>query len=327
MIHTDLCDVLGITHPIVQAGMARHGTSAGLVAAVSEAGGLGTLGCLSRPAGEAVAEIRAIRARTGKPFSVNFVLHRLDEETFSACLAERVPVFTFFRGDPATSTAIARARDSGAKTIYQATTVEEAIGACRAGVDVLIAQGMEAGGHMGPAAMTTIVPAVVAVAGGRPVLAAGGIVDGRGLATALCLGASGVLMGTRFLATPEAPIDARDKNAILGAAPGSTLASEMFDLIWGEEWPGVQARGLRNNLTARWQGREKELREVRAGALSDLQRAEQEGNTAEMIVLAGEGAGLIDSLLPAAQVVQGTVAEAARILSDWGSRVTPPVSD
>src|SRR5262249_52670467 len=150
---------------------------------------------------EAVAAIRQIRSLTDRPFGVNFVLHLRDDDTFAACLAERVPVFSFFRSDPAE--AVARAHEAGALTIHQITTVEEATRACDVGVDVLVAQGYEAGGHMGPVPLLTLLPEVVAVAGERPVLAAGGIVDGRGLAAALCLGAAGALMGTRFLATHE----------------------------------------------------------------------------------------------------------------------------
>ncbi len=322
MIYTSACEVLGITHPIVQAGMAREGTSASLVAAVSEAGGLGTLGCLDRPVDEAVAEIRRIRALTARPFSVNFVLHLRDEATFEACLAERVPIFTFFRSDP--GEAIAAAHAAGALTIYQATTVAEAVRACEAGVDVLIAQGQEAGGHMGYVALSALLPAVVAAAGGRPVLAAGGIVDGRGLAAALCQGAAGVLMGTRFLATPEAPIAAVHKQAILDAAPGATVASELFDIIWGDAWPGVRVRALRNGLTARWLGREDELRAARDAALAEMQRAETAGDADGMALLAGEGAGLIEALRPAGEVVRETVEEAAAILSAWGSRVAAP---
>src|ERR1700756_3350318 len=142
MIRTDACTLLGITHPLVQAGMARYGTSAELGGAVSAAGGLGVLGCLSRPADEARGEIRRIRERTDRPFGVNHVLHLLDEETFAACLAEYVPVFCFYRGDPTEATA--RAHDVGALVVHQITTVEEARQAVAAGVDALIAQGAEA---------------------------------------------------------------------------------------------------------------------------------------------------------------------------------------
>lgn len=319
MMHTTACQVLGIEHPIVQAGMARYYTGAELVAAVSAAGGLGILGCLGRPADEAVAQIRRIRALTDRPFGVNFALHLRDEETFAACLAERVPVFSFFRGDP--HEAIDRAHQAGAVTIHQVTTVEEAAQAVAAGADVLVAQGYEAGGHMGPLPLLTLLPAVVAVAAGRPVLAAGGLVDGRGLAAALCLGAAGALMGTRFLLTPEAPITAREKEALLAATPGATIAGDIFDIMWGRPWPGVQARALRNHLTARWSGREEELRAGREEALAELRRAEQAGDLTEMIVLAGAGVGAIHALQPAGEVVRQVVAEAAEVLRACGRLV------
>jgi NAD(P)H-dependent flavin oxidoreductase YrpB (nitropropane dioxygenase family) len=312
MLHTTVCEMLGISHPVVQAGMARYGTSADLVAAVSAAGGLGTLGCLDRTAQDALAEIRRIRDRTDRPFAVNFVLHRCDEATFAACLDERVPVFTFFRGDP--SAAIERAHAAGAKTIYQATSVAEARRAVDVGVDMLIAQGTEAGGHMGPVPLFGLLPEVVAVAAGRPVLAAGGIVDGSGLAAALCLGAAGVVMGTRFLATPESPATAAHKRALLAAEAESTVASTIFDTIWGEAWPGVQARALRNRLTARWIGREVELADTRDDAAHALRRAEAADDPEEMINLAGMGVGRIRELKPAGQIVHDVVAEAAAIL-------------
>lgn len=321
-IHTDACNVLGIIHPIVQAGMARANTNAELVAAVSAAGGLGTLGCLGRPAGEVASEIRRIRQYTDRPFAVNFVLHRLDQETFRACLDTRVPVFTFFRGEPSDlATAVARAHDAGAITMYQATTIDEADSALAAGADLLIAQGCEAGGHMGYIALAALLPAIVSRAGDCPVLAAGGIVDGRGLAAALCLGASGAVMGTRFLATPEAPIIPAYKQAIVAAEPGATVASEIFDMIRGEAWPGARARALANSLTARWAGREDELRPMVAEVLTGLQRAEAAGDVDAMILLAGEGAGLISEPRPAGAIVREVVAQAARILREWGARI------
>jgi NAD(P)H-dependent flavin oxidoreductase YrpB (nitropropane dioxygenase family) len=300
--------------------MARVYTSADLVAAVSAAGGLGILGCLGRPADEALAEIRRIRELTDRPFGVNFVLHLRDEATFAACLAERVPVFSFFRGDPAE--AIEQAHAVGATTICQITTVEEATQVCDAGAEVLVAQGYEAGGHMGPTPLLALLPEVVAVAGERPVLAAGGVVDGRGLAAALCLGASGALMGTRFLATHEAPALAAHKRAILAARPGDTVANDIFDILWGDEWPGVQTRAIHNRFTDRWLGREGELR----AAIEEIRRRRaEEGadqNPDEMPLLAGAGAGLIHELKPAGQVVREVVEEAQQVLRAWGTRVS-----
>ena len=312
MIHTDICSLLGIAHPLVQAGMARYGTNAELVATVSAAGGLGVLGCLSRPVDEARAEIRRIRERTDRPFGVNHVLQHLDQESFAACLAEYVPVFCFFRGDPTEATA--RTHDAGAVVLHQVTTVEEARQAVAAGVDALIAQGTEAGGHMGPTPLFALLPDVLQVAEGRPVLAAGGIVDGRGLAAVLCLGASGAVMGTRFLATPESPASPAHKAAILAAGPGTTIASSVFDDIVGQRWPGVQARAIRNRLTERWVGRDAELAPVRAEALARLQAAEWRDDADEMVLLAGAGAGRIGSIEPAGELVRQIVDEATRRL-------------
>jgi NAD(P)H-dependent flavin oxidoreductase YrpB (nitropropane dioxygenase family) len=322
MIRTHVCDVLGIDHPIVQAGMAGpwH-TNAELVAAVSEAGGLGVLGCLGRSPEEAITEIRRVRSLTQRPFGVNFVLHVRNDETFAACLDERVPVFFFFRGDP--EEAVARAHQAGALAIHQVTNTAEAMRAYEVGVDVLVAQGNEAGGHMGPLSLFSFLPEVVMLAGTRPVLAAGGIVDGRGVAAALCLGAAGVLMGTRFLATPESPASAPHKRAILTAiGPDATVASEIFDILWGVPWPGVQVRALRNTLTERWVGREDELRARRAEAVVALQQAEATNDPEECGMLAGMGAGRIAELKPAGEIVRDVMAEAARILRAWGAQAS-----
>jgi nitronate monooxygenase/enoyl-[acyl-carrier protein] reductase II len=312
MIHTAACDVLGIAHPIVQAGMSRYGTNAALVAAVSAAGALGVLGCLGRPLDETMAEIHRIRDLTDRPFAVNFVLHLLDEAVFAACLAARVPAFSFFRGDPAEATA--RAHEIGAAVIHQVTTAEEADRARRVGVDVIVAQGAEAGGHNGPIPLFGLLPDVVDVTGDRPVLAAGGIVDGRDLAAALCLGASGVLMGTRFLATPEAPATPRHKQAILDAAPGTTVAGGVPDLLWGEVWPGVQTRAIRNRLIDRWHGREDQLRANWETEAARLARAEAADDSEESLLLAGMGSARIHALLPAGDVVRNVVAEAEAVL-------------
>jgi nitronate monooxygenase len=305
-------DALGLERPIFQAGMASGFTNAGLVAAVSGAGGLGVLGCLNRPADEVVAEIRLIRAMTHRPFGVNFVVQHMDWAGFEACLAERVPVFTFFRGEP--EVVVARARSAGAAVIYQVTTVEEAECALSAGADMLIAQGAEAGGHVGAIALSAILPAVVDLAGGRPVLAAGGVVDGPSLAAALCLGADGAWMGTRFLATPESPASAVHKQAILNSQPGETVRSGVWDLIWGREWPGVQVRAIRNALTDRWIAREDEIPGARQEINEAIEGAKLRGDAAEMDLLAGEGAGRISTIRPAADLVREISADADRIL-------------
>ncbi|MCW5853537.1 MAG: nitronate monooxygenase [Anaerolineae bacterium] len=313
MMRTSVCDVLGIQYPIVQAGMARS-TSPELVAAVSAAGGLGTLGCLSRSAQEAVADIRRIRALTDRPFSVNFVVHRLDEACFAACLEERAPVFTFFRSDP--TLLIKRAHGVGALAMVQITTVAEARQAIAAGADVLIAQGHEAGGHNGPIPLLTLLPQGVTVAEGRPVLAAGGLVDGRGLAAMLCLGADGIVMGTRFLMTTEAPTSEAHRQAILNA--DDTVASKVFDTLWAVDWPGVTVRTIRNRLVERWAGREADLAREREGVIEGLREAEARQDLDEIIFLAGVGASRIRDVQPAGQIVVDTVAAAQAVLKRLG---------
>jgi nitronate monooxygenase len=318
MIHTSACDVLGIEHPVIQAGMAGH-TNAELVAAVSNAGGLGILAGFRRSADALVQDVRRVRSLTDRPFGVNFVLHLLNEETFRTALTERIPVFSLYRGDPAD--AVAQAHAVGSLVIDQITTVAEAEYARAVGVDVLVAQGAEAGGHTGLLPLWNLLPEVVKVAGSRPVLAAGGIVDGQGLAAALSFGASGVLMGTRFLATPESPATPAHKQAILAAQLGDTVASPMLDILRGEEWPGIQVRTFRNPLTARWAGHEAELRSAVAEVRAEQERARAAGDDSLTIRLVGEGAARIHDLKPAGQIVRDTVAEAEQILQKLNSQI------
>lgn len=311
-MHTAVCDVLKITQPVVLAGMGGA-TSPELVAAVSQAGGLGILACTWISADEARHALRRIRALTDRPFGVNFVLHLTDDAVFQTCLDEQVPVFSFFRGDPAP--AIDRAHAVGAKTLHQITTVDEAEQACAAGVDVVIAQGCEAGGHMGPHPLWTLLPEVVRVAGARPTLAAGGIVDGPGLAAALGFGAAGVLMGTRFLATPECPVMADHKQAILNARMGDTLATPLWDILRGEVWPGnIRLQSLRNRLTDRWHGHETALLAQLDAVRAQLAEAEASCDINLLPFLAGVGAARIRDILPAAQIVRDVVRDAERIL-------------
>ena len=311
MLHTAACEALGIAHPVCQAGMATY-TSPELVAAVSNAGGLGVHGSLGRDPDELRALVRATRRLCGeRPFGVNLVLSRLDEAAFALCLEERVPVLCFSWAGPVDTTRRAReARAAGAKVICQVATVAEVPAALAAGVDALIAQGTEGGGHSGFVPLAALLPAVVAAAGETPVLAAGGIVDGRGLAAALALGAAGGWLGTRFLATPEAPIDPAWKAALVAARPGDTVHTRAFDTLWGTPWPDARVRALRNRFTDEWDGREAALLEC----LPDVQRAvwqaERAGDPSLFCLMAGAGAGLIRDIRPAGDLVREIVAEA-----------------
>jgi NAD(P)H-dependent flavin oxidoreductase YrpB (nitropropane dioxygenase family) len=320
MINTRACEVLGIAHPIVQAGMGG-GSNPELVAAVSEAGGLGILACTWTEPAQIRAQIDDIRARTRKPFGVNFVLDQADPERIDVALDARVPVLSLFRGaDPID--VVQKAHASGLVTMHQITTKEEARVSLAAGIDVLVVQGREGGGHMGPHPMWSLLPQVIAIAGDTPVLASGGLCDGRDLAAALAMGASGVHMGTRFLVTPESPISAEHKSRIIAAGDGDTVASKLWDLLWGSPWFGMQARGLRNSLTARWAGRENDLAISLQQARADLAVANANMDHANMILLAGEGSSRITSIDPAAEIVRSVVAEAEAALRKAASIVS-----
>jgi nitronate monooxygenase len=175
---------------------------------------------------------------------------------------------------------------------------------------------------MGPLPLWSLLPEVVQVAGSRPVLAAGGIVDGQGLAAALCFGAAGVLMGTRFLATPECPAWDAHKQAIVNSQLGDTVAAGIFDILGGSVWPGgIKARTLKNQMTARWADREAELLAEVETERAALRQAETVQNTAIMLLLAGVGSGRIREVKPAGQIVRDVVSEAEQILRRLNSQI------
>src|SRR5215470_5957275 len=276
MLHTPVCDLLGITHPIVLGGMAS-GTSVPLVAAVSNAGGLGTLGVTGQSATQVRDQIAAIRAATDKPFGVNFLLFLTEEASFSAALEARPPVVSFAWARPEQDLRhyFQRVHDAGLLVMHMAGEVPEAARAAEAGADVIVAHGSEGGGHVGWMGSMALVPMVVNAIAPRPVLAAGGIADGRGLAAALALGAEGVLLGTRFLATPESPAPAGFKRTLLESDGHDTLLTEIPDIAAGRVWPGAMSRVRRNRFVERWAGREWELRQKRdrvGPALADARR-------------------------------------------------------
>jgi NAD(P)H-dependent flavin oxidoreductase YrpB (nitropropane dioxygenase family) len=206
------------------------------------------------------------------------------------------------------------------------STVHEAQRAAEAGADFVIAQGTEGGGHVGVMGAMVLVPQVVRAVAPVPVLAAGGIVDGAGLAAALMLGAEGVLLGTRFLATPEAPLPASYKEAICRSDGHDTLLTELPDVIAGQVWPGAFARVLRTSIIQEWLGRESEVRRNRVELRQRLQRAREEGDLANGSLLIGQDAGLIDSIEPAGEIVTRVVREAESILSGRLREVLPAAS-
>jgi len=229
-LRTPVCDVLGIEIPILQAAMSTY-TTPELVAAVSNAGGLGIIGGLDRSADELRDQIRRVRELTDRPFGVNHVVSQIEQDAIDVTIELRVPVLSLSWGRA--GDLVRRAHESGAKVVHQVTTPEEAGQVASDGADVVVAQGTEGGGHVGVMSTLPLVPQVVDVVNTVPVLAAGGIADGRGLAAVLMLGAQGALIGTRFLATPEARGRGHSKDVILNALGSQTMASKFFDDVLG----------------------------------------------------------------------------------------------
>lgn len=315
MIHTPVCDLLRIRHPIVLGGMSES-TSVPLVAAVSNAGGLGTLGMTNTPLEQIPKDISALREATEAPFAVNFLLFAAREHCIDAALDARPPVFSaaWARADQDLGTFFERAHDAGCRVMYMAGTVPEALRARSAGADVIVAQGTEAGGHVGWMATMAVLPMIVDAVSPTPVLAAGGIADGRGLAAALALGAQGALLGTRFLATKESPLHLKFKQAVLDSDGHDTVLTEIPDIARGNVWPGAMARARRNPFIERWAGREWELRARQSEVASALRRARNTGDAENASLLIGQDAGLIHDIPPAAEIVERIVREAEELL-------------
>jgi NAD(P)H-dependent flavin oxidoreductase YrpB (nitropropane dioxygenase family) len=315
MIHTRICDLLGIVHPVVLGGMGTA-TTAPLVAAVSNAGGFGTLGTSAFNAATLDTEIAAIRERTQKPFGINHLLFSIQEEMFAVTLRAQptVAAFAWARKDQDLREYFQRAHDAGSKVMYMAGEVPEALRAAEAGADVIVAQGTEAGGHVVWMASLPLVPMMVKAVAPLPVLAAGGIADGRGLAAVLALGAEGALLGTRFMATPEAPIHANFKQAIVKSDGHDTVLTEIPDISTQRVWPGAMSRAQRNQFIERWSGREWALRQNAREVGKQALAARAAGDVDNASLSFGQDAGLIDSIKSVREVIQDIVKEAEEII-------------
>ena len=329
-MRTILCDRLGIEIPIIQAPM---GGAVGphLTAAVCNAGGLGTIPLWGEDIPTLRQRIHEIRSLTHKPFAVNLNLEFPHEERLEACLEERVPVISFFWGE--SPAMIARAKAGGAIVMQTVSSASQARTAVQSGADIIVAQGWEAGGHVrGTVATMALVPAVVDAVAPVPVVAAGGIADGRGLAAALALGASGVWIGTRFLASPEATIHAHYREHLLQACEEDTAYLEnLFDI----GWPDAPHRVLRNKTVTDWEtaGRpapgqrpgegeiigtsQEEGPLVRYGC--NTPHADAEGDIDALSMWAGQGVALVHKRQPAAEIVSEIYAEACAILKKLGT--------
>lgn len=315
-MRTPLCELLGIRIPLIQAGMAVY-TSPGLAAAVSNAGALGSLGAWMRPVDQLLRELAELREATDRPFAVNHVVPDLDQEAFDITLDASPAVVSFALDDA--GDLMARVHDVGALVMQQVTTVRQAEGAAAHGADIVVAQGHEAGGYGGRVTTLALVPQVVDAVAPLPVVAAGGIADGRGLAAALMLGAAGANLGTRFLASSEAPIDDGWKRAIVGAASDDWSQLD----FWNDVFPVPGARGYRTRMRAlhtafveRWTERRDEARREPGVVIAELEAAEEAGTLDELVVVGGQSSGLIDEVLPAAEIVETIAAHAEAILAE-----------
>jgi NAD(P)H-dependent flavin oxidoreductase YrpB (nitropropane dioxygenase family) len=280
---------------------------------VSNAGGLGIIGGLGRTPDELRSEIHAVRELTDRPFGVNHVVCRLDQAGFQVTIAQRVPVLSLAWGRSAELTY--QAHEAGLKVVHMVTTPEEAGVVASDGADVIVAQGTEGGGHVGSMSTLPLVPLVVDVVAGVPVLAAGGIADGRGVAAAIMLGAQGVLMGTRFLATPEARGRGRSKDVILNALGSQTIASRFYDEVMGQVWPGALVRTISHPLLEEWADRPREW----TLAAGDLRPSLEDALAAGDLVLAGESSGLIHDIVPAGELVTRIARQAEGLLEAPGA--------
>lgn len=323
MIHTRLTTMFNLKYPIMSAPMNLH-CSGVLAAAVSNAGGLGTIGAtnsnLEGP--EWVREqIRYIRTKTDRPFGVGFVSCFMSffEANFEAVLKERVPVIGFSFGDA--EEWIGKAKDAGATVVCQIQRLEEAKQALAAGADILVVQGNEAGGHTGEKALLPFLSQVVEACPETPVLAAGGIACGRSFAAVLAAGAEGAWVGTALLATPESTeVSEAYKQVIVNSQAEDTTYTSVFDKVeMGyfnmPDWPpGIAARTYRNEFVKKWEGRECELAEQLPDILPAYAQARERRDPEMTAVYMGQSASFINSIRPAAEVLASIGNDAETLL-------------
>lgn len=313
---TAFCDLLGIDLPIAQAAIGGAAVPA-LAAAVSNAGGFGTVNLTGYDAESVRQMIRKTRDQTSKPFCVNFLLpyEGQYEAGLEVSLSEKVPVINLFWGDPAPF--VDQVHAVGSLLMMQIGSVEEARHAADCGVDIIIAQGWEAGGHVrGEVATLPLVASVVNEVAPVPVLAAGGISDGRGLAAVLALGAAGAWIGTRFLASEEASVAAEYREQILNAKATDTVHTTLFD----GGWHAAPHRALRNSTYMTWveagrppHGQRPGEDDILATHTSGYQvrryesytpTAELDGDIEALSLYAGQGVGFVKEVQPAAEIVR-----------------------
>ncbi|BCK58925.1 NAD(P)H-dependent flavin oxidoreductase [Nocardia wallacei] len=319
---TAFTEYMSIPYPIALAPMGGVAGGA-LAAAVSEGGGLGMIGGGSGDRDQLAPELALVRERTEKPWGIGFLTWGVDTDTVAWALDYEPAAVMLSFGDPAPFAQ--RVHAAGVKLIVQVTDLDEARRALDVGADLIVAQGGDAGGHAGADAIGTMsfVPVVVDLADATPVLAAGGIADGRGLAAALALGAAGALIGTRFEGTLEALLSAEESKALLDARGQDTEANRTLDIARGSSWPDrYPARTLRNDFLDEWRGRDDELRDNPEARREYRERADRDDLSATP-VWAGQGVGLLTTVEPAADLVRAIAAEAEHTLRNLLHSPTP----
>ncbi|HAL31565.1 MAG TPA: enoyl-[acyl-carrier-protein] reductase FabK [Lachnospiraceae bacterium] len=302
-------EILGCEYPVIQGGMAwvaeHH-----LAAAVSEAGGFGIIGAASAPADVVREEIRKCKALTDRPFGVNVMLLNPNaDEVAKIVIEEGVRAVTTGAGNPAKY--MSAWKEAGVKVIPVVASSAMAVMMERAGADAVVAEGMESGGHIGSTTTFALLPQVCDAVN-IPVIAAGGIADGRGMAAAFMLGASGVQMGTRFVASKESIVHANYKEKII-------KAKDIDSTVTGTS-TGHPVRCLRNKMTREYLRMEKEgveLMELEKLTLGSLKRAVIDGDVVTGTLMAGQIAGLIKSEESCRDIVQGIVRECNEVIGEY----------
>src|SRR5712692_7101283 len=328
MLKTALCRQLGIEYPIFSVGMGGGMAGPELAAAVSNAGACGVLGMGGLPAPYIRQQIQHLRTLTDKPFGVNILLPLLQEGQIETCLDEKIPILVLFWGDPKPYVEEAHRRCT---TVFiQVGSVEEVRAAAEAGEDAIIAQGVEAGGHVkSTTSLSTIVPVVVEAVKPVPVIAAGGIANGRGVVAALSLGAQAVSIGTRFLCSEETQVVRAYKERVVKSKAEDTVYTFLFDV----GWPEAAHRVLRNKATDEWEAAGRPTSGQRPGEGSVIGTMTLAGTTVEVsryavfppmpgftgdiehaALYAGESCSLINDIKPAAQIVRDLIGEAEEVI-------------
>ncbi|MFC5138359.1 NAD(P)H-dependent flavin oxidoreductase [Actinomycetospora rhizophila] len=328
MLTTDLCRTLGVELPIWNAGMGGGLAGPALAAAVSNAGGLGVLGMGGLPEPVVREQVRETRTLTDRPVGANLILPLLDgdDAPIDTCLEEGVAVLVLYWGDPGPY--VERTHAAGARLVAHVGSAAEARAAADAGVDAVMIQGVEAGGHVrGVESLATVLPATVDAVAPLPVIASGGIADGRGLAAALTLGAQAVSLGTRFVCSDESRAAYKDR--VVAATGADTFYTEMFDV----GWPRAPHRVLRNRIVDEWIAAGSPAAGQRAGEGEVTGKMPVGGQTVELprygifmpmegfegdldasVLYAGQSCSLVNDVRPAADIVAALArdAEAAR---------------